>query len=61
MAYSLYNIDDLKDCNYFIVTVPTPVDENNKPIFTPLLNASKSVGSILKKNDIVIYESTVYL
>ena len=54
------NIDDLKDCNYFIVTVPTPVDENNKPIFTPLLNASKSVGSILKKNDIVIYESTVY-
>jgi len=54
------NINDLKDCNYFIVTVPTPVDENNKPIFTPLLNASKSVGSILKKNDIVIYESTVY-
>lgn len=47
-------------CNYFIVTVPTPVDSNNKPDLTPLIKSSESVGSVLKKNDIVIYESTVY-
>ncbi|GGG42661.1 UDP-N-acetyl-D-galactosamine dehydrogenase [Croceivirga lutea] len=51
---------DLKDCNIHIVTVPTPVDSTNRPILTPLYKASESVGSILKKGDIVIYESTVY-
>ena len=54
------NIVEIKDCNYYIVTVPTPVDKNNRPILTPLLKASELVGSVLKKNDIVIYESTVY-
>lgn len=53
-------IDDLKDVNYFIVTVPTPVDEFKKPDLKPLEGASKTVGSVLKKGDIVIYESTVY-
>ena len=53
-------IDKIKDCNYYIITVPTPVDKNNRPILTPLLKASETVGSILKKGDIVIYESTVY-
>ena len=51
---------DLKHCNYYIITVPTPVDKNNKPDLTPLFGASKTVGSLLKKGDIVIYESTVY-
>ncbi|MCB4798315.1 nucleotide sugar dehydrogenase [Neotamlana laminarinivorans] len=51
---------DIKDCNIYIVTVPTPVDKNNKPDFTPLLKSSELVGGVLKKNDIVIYESTVY-
>ncbi|SDW70156.1 nucleotide sugar dehydrogenase [Flavobacterium degerlachei] len=53
-------IDDIKDCNYYIVTVPTPVDKNNRPDLTPLYKASETVGSVLKKGDIVIYESTVY-
>lgn len=52
--------NDLKSVNYFIVTVPTPVDESKKPDLTPLISASKTVGSVLKKGDIVIYESTVY-
>ncbi len=50
----------LKDVNYFIVTVPTPVDTYNQPDLRPLVSASKTVGQVLKKNDIVIYESTVY-
>lgn len=50
----------LKNCNIFIVTVPTPVDKNNRPNLQPLLNASKMIGEILKKGDIIIYESTVY-
>src|SRR5690606_24174919 len=54
------DINELKDVNYFIVTVPTPVDEFKKPDLRPLVSASKTVGRILKKNDIVIYESTVY-
>lgn len=54
------NIDDLKDVNYFIVTVPTPVDEFKKPDLYPLESASRTVGKVLKKGDIVIYESTVY-
>lgn len=53
-------VDAIKKCNYFIITVPTPVDNNNRPILTPLLNASETVGSVLKKGDTVIYESTVY-
>ena len=53
-------IDEIKDCNYYIITVPTPVDNNNRPILTPLIKASETVGSILKDGDIVIYESTVY-
>ncbi len=51
---------DLKDCNYYIITVPTPVDKNNRPDLTPLYKSSKTIGSILKKGDIVIYESTVF-
>ncbi len=54
------NIDKIKDCNYYIITVPTPVDKNNRPVLKPLLKASETVGSVLKKGDIVIYESTVY-
>ncbi len=54
------NIDDIKQCNYFIVTVPTPTDKNNRPDLTPLYKASETVGKVLKKGDIVIYESTVY-
>jgi UDP-N-acetyl-D-galactosamine dehydrogenase len=53
-------LDDLKEANIFIVTVPTPIDKNNKPDLSPLIKASTSVGSTLKKGDIVIYESTVY-
>lgn len=59
----LYCTDDLtvlKGCNVFIVTVPTPVDKNNRPDLTPLYKASETVGKVLKKGDIVIYESTVY-
>ena len=52
--------EDLKSCNIFIVTVPTPIDKHKKPDLTPLLKASQTVGKVLKKNDIVIYESTVY-
>jgi UDP-N-acetyl-D-galactosamine dehydrogenase len=54
------NIEDLKSCNVFIVTVPTPIDEFKTPDLTPLLKASEMVGKILKKGDIVVYESTVY-
>jgi UDP-N-acetyl-D-glucosamine/UDP-N-acetyl-D-galactosamine dehydrogenase len=55
-----YTLADLKDVNYFIVTVPTPVDDSKKPDLRPLESASKTVGNVLKKGDIVIYESTVY-
>ncbi len=54
------NIDDLRNCNYYIVTVPTPVDKNNRPDLTPLYKSSETVGKVLKKGDIVVYESTVY-
>jgi UDP-N-acetyl-D-galactosamine dehydrogenase len=54
------NLDDIKNCNYYIVTVPTPVDKNNRPDLTPLYKASETVGKVIKKGDIVIYESTVY-
>ncbi len=53
-------LEDISDCNYFIITVPTPVDKNNRPDLTPLYKSSESVGKILKKGDVVIYESTVY-
>jgi UDP-N-acetyl-D-glucosamine/UDP-N-acetyl-D-galactosamine dehydrogenase len=53
-------LNKIKDCNYYIITVPTPVDKNNRPILTPLVKASETVGAVLKKGDIVIYESTVY-
>jgi len=53
-------VEFIKNCNIFIVTVPTPVDKNNRPNLQPLLNASKMIGEILKKGDIIIYESTVY-
>jgi len=53
-------LDKIKDCNYYIITVPTPVDKNNRPILTPLIKASETVGTVLKKGDIVVYESTVY-
>jgi len=54
------NIEDIEDCNYYVVTVPTPVDKNNRPVLTPLYKSSETVGKVLKKGDIVIYESTVY-
>ncbi|GEM54403.1 UDP-N-acetyl-D-galactosamine dehydrogenase [Flavobacterium branchiophilum NBRC 15030 = ATCC 35035] len=54
------DLDDIKDCNYYIITVPTPVDKNNRPDLTPLYKSSETVGKVLKKGDIVIYESTVY-
>lgn len=54
------NLEDIKDCNYYIVTVPTPIDKNNRPDLTPLYKSSETVGKVLKKGDIVIYESTVY-
>lgn len=53
-------IADLQECNFFIVTVPTPIDEYKQPDLTPLVKASEAIGSLLKKDDIVVYESTVY-
>ena len=54
------DLEDIKSCNYYIITVPTPVDKNNRPDLTPLYKSSETVGKVLKKGDIVIYESTVY-
>lgn len=54
------DIQEAQECSVFIVTVPTPIDENNRPDLSPLILSSQSVGTVLKKNDIVIYESTVY-
>jgi len=53
-------LEEIADCNIYIVTVPTPIDKHKKPDLTPLLKASESIGKVLKKDDIVIYESTVY-
>ncbi len=53
-------LSELKDCTIYVVTVPTPVDDTKRPVFTPLIKASEAVGKVLKKGDIVIYESTVY-
>jgi len=54
------NIQDARDCNIYIVTVPTPIDTNNKPDLSPLVETSKAIGTILSEDDVVIYESTVY-
>lgn len=54
------NLDDIRDCNFYVVAVPTPVDENNRPDLTPLIGASETVGKVISKGDIVVYESTVY-
>ncbi len=59
MKFSL-DIEEIRDCNIYIVTVPTPIDKNNKPDLTPLIKSSQTVGKVLRKDDIVIYESTVY-
>ena len=53
-------LEDLASCNFYIVTVPTPTDKNNRPVLTPLKKASESIGKVLKKGDYVVYESTVY-
>ena len=54
------SIDEIKDCNFYVVAVPTPVDKNNCPDLTPLYNASVTVGKVLSKGDVVVYESSVY-
>ncbi len=54
------NAEEIKDCNFYIITVPTPVDKNNRPDLTPLLKASETVGHVISKGDIIVYESTVY-
>jgi nucleotide sugar dehydrogenase len=54
------NIEEIRDCNFYIVAVPTPVDENNNPDLSPLYGASTTVGKVISKGDIVVYESTVY-
>jgi UDP-N-acetyl-D-galactosamine dehydrogenase len=58
--YTTMNASDLQDCNFFIVTVPTPTDKYNRPVLTPLIKASETIGKVLKKGDVVVYESTVY-
>ncbi len=58
--YCSATLADIESCNVYIVTVPTPVDKNNRPDLTPLYKSSETVGKVLKKGDIVIYESTVY-
>lgn len=58
--YCSTNLEDITNCTHYIITVPTPVDKNNRPDLTPLFKASETVGKVLKKGDIVIYESTVY-
>ncbi len=58
--YCTKNFEDIKDCNVYIVTVPTPIDKYNRPDLTPLYKASSTVGQVLKQGDVVIYESTVY-
>ena len=58
--YCTTEVEKISTCNYYVVTVPTPVDKNNKPDLTPLLKASETVANVLKKGDIVVFESTVY-
>ena len=54
------SLDELYNCNFYVITVPTPVDKNNRPDLTPLIKASETVGKVISKGDIVVYESTVY-
>ncbi len=54
------DIEDIRDCNFYVVAVPTPVDENNNPDLTPLWGASETVGKVISRGDVVVYESTVY-
>lgn len=54
------DIDEIRDCNFYVVAVPTPVDKNNNPDLSPLIGASTTVGKVISKGDIVVYESTVY-
>ena len=54
------NLDQIRDCNFYVVAVPTPVDNNNNPDLRPLWGASETVGKVISKGDIVVYESTVY-
>lgn len=58
--FPIFDSGELKNCNIFIVTVPTPTDKHNRPVLTPMLKASENIGKYLKKGDVVIYESTVY-
>ena len=58
--YCTTAVGDIESANFYIVTVPTPTDKNKRPVLTPLIKASESVGKVLKKGDYVIYESTVY-
>ena len=54
------NLEDIRDCNFYVVAVPTPVDENNRPDLRPLWSASETIGKVISKDNIVVYESTVY-
>lgn len=54
------NLEDIRDCNFYVIAVPTPVDKNNRPDLTPLIKASETVGKVIGRGDIVVYESTVY-
>ena len=54
------NIEKIRDCNFYVVAVPTPVDDNNNPDLTPLYGASTTVGKVISRGNIVVYESTVY-
>ena len=54
------DMEKIRDCNFYVVAVPTPVDENNNPDLTPLYGASETVGKVISKGDVVVYESTVY-
>jgi UDP-N-acetyl-D-galactosamine dehydrogenase len=58
--YCSTSLEDIRSCNFYIITVPTPVDRNNRPDLTPLIKASETVGQVISKGDIVVYESTVY-
>ena len=58
--YCTSNLEDIRECNFYVVTVPTPVDRNNRPDLTPLIKASETVGKVIKRGDVVVYESTVY-
>lgn len=54
------NLEDIRDCNFYVVAVPTPIDENNRPDLRPLWSASETIGKVISKDNIVVYESTVY-